>query len=390
MIPHSSSWFSQPRLMAGLMSGTSLDGIDVVIAEFSTSKNDYHFTSKTHRTLPFSDETRRLISKIIEKKITISEVSNLIITLTELHAAAIIAACNDIALTPASLDGIGFHGQTVWHSPTPSKKSINSIGNTLQLGSGSALAALLQSTVVHDFRIADISLGGQGAPLVPIFDDCFLRDPTRNVIALNIGGIANITLLPCILNEHILAFDTGPGNVLIDASTKMFFGKNYDEHGAIAAAGRTIKPMLEQLRNHAFISQKPPKSTGREVFNQTWLQKRIRTTFQPSLPSEDVVRTITEFTAWSIAENIRLFADTTSKIIVSGGGIHNITLMKLLQNELPDAEITTSNSIGIDSDAKEALCFAFLAYRTLGGITGNIPSVTGASRKAVLGSISKP
>ena len=384
-----SNWFSVPRMLCGLMSGTSLDGIDVAIAEFRTDEQGVQFTTKTHQTIPYSDEIRTEILRCIEKKINVSDISFLTVALAEFHAHAVRTACDSCSLTPQQLDGIGFHGQTVWHAPKPTNKLKTKLGNTFQLSSGQTLAALLGTTVVSDFRSADVALGGQGAPLVPIFDAAFLRDSTRNVIALNIGGIANITLLPASVSEPIQAFDTGPGNVLIDASTKMFFGKNYDAHGAIADAGRSIRPMLAQLKEHKFISQKPPKSTGREVFNASWLDKRIRTTFQPSIPSEDVVRTITEFTAWSIAENIRLFADSSSKIIASGGGIHNRTLMQMLQNELPTAEICTTNDIGIDSDAKEALCFAFLAYRTLGGLPGNIPSVTGASREAILGSISR-
>lgn len=384
-----SKWFAAPRILCGLMSGTSLDGIDVAIAEFTTDAQGVHFKVITHQTIPYSDEIRSEIVRCIEKKITISDVSFLTVALAEYHAHAVRTACASCSIPPEQLDGIGFHGQTVWHAPKPSKKLGTLLGNTLQLSSGQTLAALLNTTVVSDFRSADIALGGQGAPLVPMFDEAFLRDSSRNVIALNIGGIANITLLPASKSEPIRAFDTGPGNVLIDASTKMFFGKNYDANGAIAEAGRTIRPMIAQLKEHKFISQKPPKSTGREVFNASWLDKRLRTTFQPSIPSEDVVRTITEFTAWSIAENIRLFADPSSKIIASGGGIHNKTLMQLLRDELPAAEICTTNDIGIDSDAKEALCFAYLAYRTLGGLPGNIPSVTGASREAILGAISR-
>jgi len=383
------NWFSAPRLLCGLMSGTSLDGIDVAIAEFATDPQGIQFKVLTHKTIPYSEEVRSEIARCIEKKVAVSDISFLSVALAEFHARAVSTACASCSITPQQLDGVGFHGQTVWHAPKASKKLGTELGNTLQLSSGQTLAALLGTTVVSDFRSADVALGGQGAPLVPIFDATFLSDPQRNVIALNIGGIANITLLSPSKSEPIRAFDTGPGNVLIDAATKMFFGKNYDANGAIADAGRTIRPMLAQLKEHKFITQKPPKSTGREVFNATWLNKRIRTTFQPSLPSEDVVRTITEFTAWSIAENIRLFADPSSKLIASGGGIHNKTLMQLLQNELPTAEICTTDDIGIDSDAKEALCFAFLAYRTLGGLPGNIPSVTGASREAILGAISR-
>jgi len=384
-------WFTSPKLLCGLMSGTSLDGIDAAIVEFSERKGKHIFTAKSHTTQPYSPEVRSEITRIIEKKCTVADVSWLHSALSEFHAIAVQNACKLAGITPNLLDGVGYHGQTVWHSPHSKKKLGISIGSTLQLGSISTLATTLNVPVVGDFRSADVAVGGQGAPLVPIFDANFLREENRNIIALNIGGIANITLLPALVhNDTIRAFDTGPGNVLIDAATRLFFGKQLDSNGAFAAAGRTIEAMLTQLKNHSFITKIPPKSTGREDFNPTWLQKRIRTTFQPSIPSEDIVRTVTEFTAWSIAENIRLFADTSSKIIASGGGIHNKTLMSMIQKELPDTEIVTTDAIGISSDAKEAICFAYLAYRTLGGLTSNIPSVTGASRPVKLGIIAFP
>jgi anhydro-N-acetylmuramic acid kinase len=384
-------WFSTPRIICGLMSGTSLDGIDAAIVEFTNHKDNHTFTLKSQITLPYSDEIRAEILRIIEKKCTIADISWMHTALSELHATATQKACKLAGILPNMLDAVGFHGQTVWHSPHRKSKYALSIGSTLQLGSPSVLATLLNALVVGDFRSADVAVGGQGAPLVPIFDENFLREEHQSVIALNIGGIANITLLPALgSNDTIYAFDTGPGNVLIDAATRLFFGKQLDSNGAIAAAGRTIPAMLAQLKKHPFVAQKPPKSTGREDFNPSWLQKHIRTTFQPAIPSEDVVRTITEFTAWSIAENIRLFAHPNSKIIASGGGIYNKTLLSMLQNELPDTEILTTNDIGIPSDAKEAICFAYLAYRTLGGLTGNIPSVTGASRSVKLGVIAYP
>jgi anhydro-N-acetylmuramic acid kinase len=294
-------------------------------------------------------------------------------------------------MTTKDIDLIGMHGQTVWHQP-PVRNKLSTLNfqlpTTLQLGSAPALCSYLGIPVISDFRAADIAFGGQGAPLVPVFDREFLLENNQNVIALNIGGIANITYLP--VKGKVLAFDTGPGNVLIDGITKKLFFKDFDKSGKFASKGKLSKQLWDFLLRIEFIKIKPPKSTGREIFSGQLIEFIENLISQKRIRKEDAIFTITKFTAWSIAENIRLFASPSAKIIVSGGGSKNNTLMKLLKSELKESKIIISDNIGINSDAKEAISFAYLAWRNLAGLPGNIKSVTGASKEVTLGSLTLP
>lgn len=384
-------WLSRPRIIVGVMTGTSLDGIDVAISQFSQGETKHTFTLLGTYSEEYSDTLRNSIINLIEKKRPIAETAELHTKLSHIYHKAIIAACDSLSIPLHTVDAIGIHGQTVWHSPPTTGKSSKTAA-TLQLGSGTTLAQLIGIPVVADFRSADIASGGQGAPLVPIFDNEFLRTNDTTIGVLNIGGISNITLLPPLDSENpILAFDTGPGNMLIDAASRLFFGKKYDDNGLISQAGMTIPGVLRLCMEHPFIQALPPKSTGREMFGKQYLEKVLGSIRLPSTPGEDIVRTFTEFTAASIARNIRLFGASTSKIIASGGGIHNTTLMNLLGEYLPDIKITTTESeYGVPADFKEALCFAYLAYRAIGGLPGNIPSVTGAKHNCILGCLSFP
>ncbi len=385
-------WLSRPRTLVGLMTGTSLDGIDAAIVQFDQVASRHTFTLLGTYSEEYPEEFREHILQLIEKKRPIAETAEINVKLANLFHKVINAASEKNAISLPSIDAIGIHGQTVWHSPPDKGKKTSKTGATLQLGNSSTLAQLINTPVVADFRSADVAVGGQGAPLVPIFDNEFLRQDSTSLGVLNIGGIANITLLPSRSSDSpVLAFDTGPGNMLIDAAVRMFFGKKYDENGKIAEAGITIPGLLKNCMEHKFIQTAPPKSTGREMFGKQFLENVLGSIRLPSTPGEDIVRTMTEFTAASIARNVRLFGANTSKIIASGGGIHNPTLMNILKQYLPNVELTTTESAcGIPSDYKEAICFAYLAYRSLGGLPGNIPSVTGASRTCILGSISFP
>lgn len=386
------AWLAQSRTVCGLMSGTSLDGIDAAIVRFSPHISAPPTCSLlSFCTIPLPAELLEMITECIGGTASTETLSLANAAFASFLADAVRQACTAANIAIDTLDAIGSHGQTIWHQPTAQYVDGVAIASTLQIGSPSALAQHTGIPVVGDFRAADIALGGQGAPLVPLFDYHFLSHTQRDTIALNIGGMANITLLPAgVTLNAIRAFDTGPGNVLIDLATRKFFGKQYDTNGSIAREGIVLPRLLETLKQEPFIRQTPPKSTGRELFTPAYLEKALLYNYMDTQPAEDPVRTVTEFTAWSIAENIRLFGNPGSRIVASGGGIRNTTLMEALQRELPAAEIVPSDFYGVPSDAKEAMCFAYLAYRTLGGLPSNVPSVTGATREAVLGVLAYP
>ena len=379
-------WFSSPRRVIGMMSGTSLDGIDICLAEFSIgSDGKHHFSIKEKALYSYTLEEKEFLTHFLQDTISIEDVSHANYEITRLHAVYLQRFLMEKGIDAQDCDLLSVHGQTVWHSPPKDK---HDIGHTLQLLSIPSLAAMTHMKTIGDFRTGDMALGGQGAPLVPIFDAEFLYSEKQDTIAINIGGMANMTIIPKDKNQDIMAFDTGPGNILIDLAMKRFFGKQFDEHGVFAREGRILERLWKNLCELEFITQQPPKSTGRELFNATLLQDILEVSFVNTFPGEDIVRTITDFTAWSIAENIRLFGNVESRILVTGGGANNPTLMERLQRELPAAEFFTAQELGFDADIKEALCFAYLGWRSLGGLPGNIPSVTGASNSIVLGSVS--
>ncbi len=379
-------WLSKPRMVCGIMSGTSLDGIDLAVAEFSMSQKKFRMKFLNHYYKPFPDELRESLFRVISEKIRVADVSTIHFAITHLYANAIAEFFEINKKVTNKIEAFSIHGQTVWHDPDGRVIVGINVPSSLQLGSASALANLTNKPVVADFRSADIALGGQGAPLVPIFDFEFLGDEIENRIALNIGGIANVTLLPagCTKNK-VSAFDTGPGNVFIDMAAKRFFNITYDNDGKIASKGKIIEVLFEQLKQIPFISQSPPKSTGRELFSESFFDELIEPYLKSGVPPENFITTFTEFTAWSISENIKLFGVPESKIIVSGGGSKNKFLLKSFSRYMLKARLIKIDDYDIPSDSKEALCFAYLAYRTLGGLPGNLPSVTGASREAVLG-----
>lgn len=382
-------WRSNPRVICGVMTGTSLDGIDIAIAKFSNSNQRHSFELLLWETLPYPEKLKELAFKLINEKITIGEVSDFNVLIAKAYSQAILEAIDAHRFELSEIDAVSVHGQTVYHNP-PSKVQLQvQTASTLQLCSLSTLSHLLGKPVLGDFRAADLIKGGEGAPLVPIFDYEFLKSDETNVIALNIGGISNITYIPksSAVNE-IVAFDTGPGNVLIDIAIKHFFNQNYDIEGQIANSGKVNVELLSELKSIDFIFRKPPKSTGRELFSHCFFKELIEK--YESIVPNDLITTITEFTAWSIAENIRLFAESKSKIIVSGGGSKNRFLIRRLKELLSEADIISSEQIGIPSDAKEAICWAYLAYRSLCGLPSTIPNVTGAENSAILGQIAFP
>ena len=375
-------WLAKPRLMAGLMTGTSIDGIDVSLAEFSKDQNEqFFFRLIKSESYPYGKELKQSIITALNSKLTIRDVAVLNYSLAESYAHAVKSLCESAGTDIP--DAVGMHGQTLWHEPGTEEN----LTVTLQLGAVSTLANLLNTTVVGNFREADTAVGGQGAPLVPVFDFDFMSVGTDNIIALNIGGMSNVTLMPagCERN-NIHAFDTGPGNILIDLAMKALYNRSYDENGHIASTGTIIPELFDKLKSIDFIYHEPPKSTGRELFGVQLIHE-ILDHFAQSHFAKDIITTLSYFTAWSIAQNIRLFGKTDSTIILSGGGSHNGYIFRRLQEELPESMVKISDDVGIPTDFKEAICMAYLAYRTMGGLTSNITSVTGAKKETILGVI---
>src|SRR5271157_2301198 len=325
------------------------------------------------------------------------DISQLNFLLGELLAKAALRVCRAAHVSPQRVSVIGSHGQTIFHQGSLeliAGRRAAVMANTLQIAEPAVLAERTGARVVADFRTADVAAGGQGAPLVPMVDYVLLRDRRKGTVALNIGGIANVTVIPAKAKPlDIVGFDTGPGNMVSDALVRHFTGEReyYDAGGRVAALGKVNDPLLADALCHPFFLQPPPKSAGREQFGQDFVEgyflSRRRARF------EDLVRTAVELTARTIAAALARFVFPDKKIdrlIVSGGGAHNRLLMKRLAELLPHLTVELSDRYGLPVDAKEAIAFAILADRTLHGLPGNLPSVTGARRPVVLGKIVRP
>jgi anhydro-N-acetylmuramic acid kinase len=343
------------------MSGTSLDGIDVAIVEI----NGNRVSTVGFQSTPYSEEVRRAIMGVSNTTTTTGEISRLNFRLGELYARAVLRDCRRFG----AVELIGCHGQTIYHEGG---------ANTLQIGEAAVVAERTGVPVVSDFRTRDIAAGGQGAPLVPFVDCLLFRHPRRTRIALNIGGIANITVIP-----SGIAFDTGPGNMAIDALVREHTGgrQNFDRGGRIAAQGNLNRPLLDRLLADPYYQTKPPKSAGREQYGAEFVARLIET----SLPLLDLIATATVLTAATIAMAVAPFAP--DELIVSGGGAHNPQILSHLSGFLPGVALATSADYGIDVDAKEAIAFAVLAYQTWRHKPSNLPSATGARHPVILGKI---
>ncbi len=350
--------------VAGVMSGTSLDGIDVAIVEIQGRRIETIGFQST----AYSAQTRSSILAVSDTTTQTSAISRLNFQLGELYARAVLRAVRRFG--PVKL--IGCHGQTIYHEGA---------SNTLQIGEAAVLAERSGVPVVSNFRARDIAAGGQGAPLVPFVDYLLFRHRTRTRVALNIGGIANITAIPAGTRaEDVIAFDTGPGNMAIDALAQEL-GQPYDRGGKIAERGRLSTTLLDELMADRYYRLKPPKSAGREQYGATFL-KRLK---KSDLPTQDLIATATVLTAATIAVAVKPFGK--ADLIVSGGGVHNPQILGHLAGFLPSATISTSTDHGIGADAKEAIAFAVLAYETWRGRPANLPSATGACRAVVLGEL---
>ena len=364
----------------GLMSGTSLDGVDAVLTDLP-SKHTIKLLA--HHTHPIPQSLRLDIQKTIQPgwQGTLKSIGELNHKLGVLFSDATNKLIIKSGLEPSEIKAIGSHGQTLWHQPMGEHPF------SLQLGDASLIAENTGITTISDFRSRDIAAGGQGAPLVPAFHRAMLSHPTKNRIILNIGGIANISVLPSIKSKkNTFGFDTGPGNGLMDAWILKNKGKIYDTNGEWARSGKVINKTLETLLKDSYFSLPYPKSTGKEAFNLIWLEKTLKGTLN-NYPARDIQATLTELTALSIARQIQKVNIQTEEIYLCGGGAFNSLLIERLNFYLPRHQIASTDKLGIDPNWMEAMAFSWLAKQTLTGKPSNIPEVTGAKGLRVLGSI---
>ena len=373
------------------MSGTSADGIDAVVVELAGNGLGLRPTLLAHVFHDFKPSFRKRLFAVALHG-TVTEICELNFILGEEFAQAALAAVHRARLKPSQVTAIGSHGQTVHHLPNAQTPS------TLQIGEPSVIAERTGITTVADFRVRDMAAGGQGAPLVPFADWVLFTDKVRPRIVQNIGGIGNLTYLPpCAKLTDVIAFDTGPGNMIIDATVaELSKGKlAYDRDGRWAAGGKTSEKLLAHCLNHPFLGRKPPKTTGREEFGEMFLKRFLSKARQLRLSAADIVATATDFTAASIADAYhhfilpRLSANRfrAIQIILGGGGVKNTTLVQMIQDRTGFGTVCGHEDFGIHSSAKEPLAFAILAHETLNYRPGNVPSATGARRPVVLGKI---
>jgi len=368
-------------IIAGIMTGTSLDAVDCAIVEFSRFKKQFKVLAYSE--YEYSPKLKEFIKYIIDQKCLISDVSQANYALAELYWSALQHTAHLTGYPIEEIEAIGVHGQTVYHQPISSQYGEYNTASTLQLISPAVLSIKSGLPVISDFRAADIALGGQGAPLVPIFDFDFFSDKHKNRILLNIGGMANLTFLKAGgSSDTVTAFDTGPGNVLIDLAVERLFGMAYDKNGEIASKGQIIDKMMNELNSNMFINLKPPKSTGRETFNANLIENYFQENYNPY----DIVRTLTEFTASSIAVNIINNFNNVEELIISGGGALNTFLIERIKYLTKIESVVKLDKFGLTAENKEAVCFAYLAFKNLNNYPANLPSVTGASKAVVLGS----
>jgi anhydro-N-acetylmuramic acid kinase len=385
-----------PRLLVGLMAGTSLDGVDAALVRLRGPATAPHVRLLEFVSAPYSPGVRRRLLRIAAgHPIAAGEISQLNFLLGILFADATIEVCQKAGYSPSNLAGIGSHGQTIFHQGNATAEAGYKVSSTFQIAEPAVIAERTGAVVVANFRTADVAAGGQGAPLVPLLDYLLLSDRNGGTVALNLGGIANVTVIPAgAAMEDVYGFDTGPGNMIMDGLVRAFTRgrRHYDSNGRLAARGKIIEDLLAAALRDDFFRKQPPKSAGREQFGEEFLERFFLSRL-PGIRKEDLLRTANELTATSVAGALRQFVFSEvniKKLVISGGGAHNRLLISRIGELLSGINVIPSDAFGLPVDAKEAIAFAILADRTLNGLPGNVPAVTGARKAVVLGSISRP
>ncbi|MZQ83906.1 anhydro-N-acetylmuramic acid kinase [Paenibacillus sp. 5J-6] len=389
--------------VAGIMSGTSLDGIDVAIVRIDGCGIDAKVKLLHFESFSYEEEVREKLKQLCSiDHSNVALLCGMNFAIAERFADAVLITAASAGMKMEEIDLISTHGQTVWHIPVADEADPYLPKSTLQIGDLSVIAKRTGRVVVGDFRTADMAVGGQGAPLAPYGDFIMFRDAVKGRILQNIGGIGNCTAIPAQGTDatmsdasELIAFDTGPGNMIMDQVVyELSEGRlTYDADGAWAARGQVHAELLEEMLAHPYFSQLPPKTTGRELFGKAYTASWLKSALERGLAHEDIVATVTAFTAHSIA---RAYTDfvfphcAIAEVIVSGGGARNHTLLRMMQELLPEQAILTSDELGISGDAKEAILFALLGNDCIHGVPNNLPSATGAERLTVMGKLALP
>lgn len=370
------------------MSGTSLDGVDAALVEIEGSGKATSVRLMEFITMEIPSDVKDEIRLAVRPETgRVDLICSLNFKLGKLFAEAAKAVCAKAGMPISRVDYIASHGQTIWHIPHPQGSECLS---TLQIGEPAVIAYETGVQVISNFRTMDMAAGGQGAPLVPYSELVLYGSDSQNIALQNIGGIANVTIIPASGGvDSVYAFDTGPGNMVIDEAMQALYGLPYDADGAVAASGSLNEPLCDELAAHPYISQALPKTTGREMFGADFT-RLLLSRWRGKMPDEDLIATLTWFTAHCIGENCRRYVLprlALDRFVISGGGAHNATLVRMIAEQLPGVEVITQEALGFSSDAKEAIAFAVMGNETLNGVASNVPSATGASRPVVLGNV---
>ena len=371
----------------GLMSGTSLDGIDAVLCDIENYGTNTKVKQIEFETYELKESTRKKIKKCcLNENVSTALICSLNFELGYEFGNAVLNLCKKANISTQEIKFIASHGQTIYHIPKPNGEYYAS---TLQIGEAAVIAQMCKCPVISNFRVMDIACGGEGAPLVPYSEFILYGSKEKNVALQNIGGIGNVTVLPNTNDiDDVFAFDTGPGNMIINEAMNILYGQQYDDKGKIALSGTMVESLKNELMEHPYLNQTIPKTTGREMFGEDFT-KDILSRYQNE-KKEDLIHTLTWFTAYSIAYNYNQFIFPKypiSEVILAGGGVHNLTLIEMIKQLLPEVNVLTQEDKGYSSDAKEAIAFVILGNETWNHHYSNVPNATGAKEKAILGNI---